>query len=48
MTAKRKNTIRAALFAAALIFIIFGGFRGEILLVFRKAASICLECVGIG
>jgi hypothetical protein len=48
MPAKRKNLIRAALFAVALVFIIFGGFRGEMLLVFKKAASICLECVGIG
>jgi hypothetical protein len=48
MSAKRKNLIRAALFVVALFFIVLGGFRGEIILVFRKAASICLECVGIG
>jgi hypothetical protein len=32
----------------ALAFIGIGIFRGEHLAVFRKAARICLECIGVG
>jgi hypothetical protein len=47
MSEERKNFIRALLLAAALIFILAGYLRGEIVTVYRKAASICLECIGI-
>lgn len=31
-----------------LAMMIFGIYRGEMAVVFKKAVSICLECIGIG
>jgi hypothetical protein len=42
------NALRITLFTAAAAMIIIGIFWGEALEVFRKAAVICLECIGIG
>ena len=48
MTQKSTNTLRAALFVLAVIFILAGWLRGEGRTVFIKAVYICLECIGIG
>ena len=40
--------LRWIILAAAVLFILFGIFRDETAAVFRKAATICLECIGIG
>ncbi len=40
--------LRWIVLAAAVLFIFFGIFRDETAAVFRKAATICLECIGIG
>ncbi|WP_256444847.1 CD1871A family CXXC motif-containing protein [Anaerococcus ihuae] len=34
--------------ALALVFVIYGAFRGEVDTVLSKAIKLCLECVGIG
>jgi hypothetical protein len=44
----RRTALRFALIATAAIFILVGGYRGEIKIVFMKAVNICLECIGIG
>ena len=48
MSKKYKRLIPAALIAAGIVMLIIGFNRGEMLTVFSKAATICLECIGIG
>ncbi|MDR2137667.1 MAG: thioredoxin [Synergistaceae bacterium] len=48
MPAKVRETIRTALFIVAVVFVLWGVYRGEARTVFVKAANICLECIGIG
>lgn len=42
------TVVRWLLLLFAVLLIILGIFRGEVAAVFRKAATICLECIGIG
>jgi len=48
MLQKQTNTLRAALFAAAIIFILIGLFRNEVRVVLIRAIHICLSCIGLG
>ncbi len=43
-----KRTGRFAILAAGIGMLAFGIARGELLVIFQKAALICLECIGIG
>lgn len=42
------NPTMIMLLATAVALIGFGIYRGEVDVVFNKAISICLECIGIG
>lgn len=45
----RKNNWKGCcILGLAVLFIIYGICRNEAGVVFQKAASICLECIGIG
>lgn len=48
MNDKTVKIARAVLLAAAVIMIAIGILWGEAYTVFRKAITICLECIGIG
>ena len=42
------ENLKYAVLAAALAACAYGVLHGEAGIVFRKAAAICLECIGIG
>lgn len=44
----QKSAAAVAVLAAGAVFIVVGVLRGEAADVLRKAANICLECIGIG
>lgn len=41
------HLLRIAMLCIAVAFICFGRFRGEAAIILRKAARICLECIGV-
>ena len=48
MTEKKRRRIGIACLVLGLAFVGFGRLREEHLTVLKKAAAICLECIGIG
>jgi hypothetical protein len=48
MKTKRIEIVQAGLFAAGIILICFGIFRGEAAIVLQRAILVCLECMGFG
>ena len=40
--------VTAVLIAAAVGYIAFGIYRGEVNTVLAKAINICMECIGLG
>ncbi|MBQ9308481.1 MAG: hypothetical protein IJ229_11185 [Clostridia bacterium] len=48
MLRNKENRIRLLVLLAGIGMCAYGIARGEMLIVLRKAAAICLECCGIG
>ena len=48
MTEKKRRRIGIACLVLGLAFVGFGLLREEHLTVLKKAAAICLECIGLG
>ena len=48
MTEKKRRRIGIACLVLGLAFVGFGLLREEHLTVLKKAAAICLDCIGIG
>ena len=48
MTEKKRRRIGIACLVLGLAFVGFGLLREEHLTVLKKAAALCLECIGIG
>ena len=48
MVKRYRRLVPVALIAAGIVMLIIGASRGEIMTVFSKAATVCLECIGIG
>ncbi|MCI9414612.1 MAG: thioredoxin [Clostridiales bacterium] len=48
MSFLRRNRAAVILLLIGLIFVAVGVWRGEVETVFRKAVTICMECIGLG
>lgn len=44
----RRYGVGVALMLAGVAFLVIGALRGEAETVFRRAANICMECIGLG
>lgn len=45
---RRKAWIAPVLFLIGIGMMVYGAIDGEAAIVLRKAATICLECIGVG
>lgn len=45
---KKKDLIAAGLLLVSAAFLTIGILRGENTVVWRKAANLCMECIGLG
>ncbi|MBP1737304.1 MAG: hypothetical protein H6Q60_1185 [Oscillospiraceae bacterium] len=48
MSPRARSGVKYALAALGVILLLIGVSLGEYATVFKKAASICFECIGIG
>ena len=48
MTFLRQNRLALAILVLGAVLTAVGVWRGEAETVFRKAVSICMECIGLG
>lgn len=48
MSKKAKAATQCFIGLFAVLFIIYGVYRGEVSVVLNKAVNICLECIGLG
>jgi hypothetical protein len=48
LDSRRRTVIGIVLVGATAAMMIAGYVFGDPLMIFRKAASICLECIGVG
>lgn len=44
----KKTTIQCITGIFAILFVVYGVYRGEVSIVLNKAVNICLECIGLG
>ena len=48
MKSGKRIAVQIGLLAAGAAMILLGIFGGDLVVIFRKAVYICLECIGIG